>query len=167
MNIGIAEQLAEIDNLKTKKERIEALQKASTPALKKILGFCFDSRIKWRLPPNRPPFRKTKKEEDLQNVLKSEVRKLDIFVESATHAKTPAVTREMQFLNLLESVDPDDAELLIAIKAESCHIKVSLKMLCLKHFQIQLRTGNGQNDQATKKSAFDDDWDQVNPKGVN
>jgi len=134
MNIGIAEQLAEIDNLKTKKERIEALQKASTPALKKILGFCFDSRIKWRLPPNRPPFRKTKKEEDLQNVLKSEVRKLDIFVESATHAKTPAVTREMQFLNLLESVDPDDAELLIAIKDRKIPYKGITKDVVSKAF---------------------------------
>ena len=113
---GIAEILKAASEQTDKAARIKYLQDNQSPALKKILGFCYDPVIEWLLPDSSPPYTPQPKEADLQNVLYAEIRKLNIFVNHNDYLNLKTLARETQYINLLESIDPDDAQLLIAIK---------------------------------------------------
>ena len=114
--VGIAEVLKAASEQSTKADRVAYLKANSSPALKKILGYTYDPVIEWLLPETSPPYSPLAKEEDAQNVLISSVRKLNIFVNHNDYLNLSALKRETQFIQLLESVDPDDARLLIAMK---------------------------------------------------
>tara|TARA_R100001591_G_scaffold118376_1_gene140856 strand:- start:386 stop:826 length:441 start_codon:yes stop_codon:yes gene_type:complete len=114
--VGIAEVLKAASEQSTKADRVAYLKANSSPALKKILGYTYDPVIEWLLPETPPPYTPLAKEEDAQNVLISSVRKLNIFVNHNDYLNLSALKRETQFIQLLESVDPDDAKLLIAMK---------------------------------------------------
>ena len=46
----------------------------------------------------------------------ADIRKLNIFVNHNDYTALTPLKRESQYIQLLESVDPDDAKLLIALK---------------------------------------------------
>lgn len=70
---------------------------------------------------------------DLQNVLYSSLRRMKIFMrgEYPTMSKRK---REEQFIELLESVDPDDAVFLIHMKDKKSPYKSVTKNLIMKAF---------------------------------
>ncbi len=117
MKTGIAEYLINISNGKTKTERKQLLKDAvnNTPQVMTILKYMFKDSIEFNLPPGSPPFKTAEKREDLQGALYSELRKLRNFMKGE-HPNMTQVRREQLFIQLLESVDPDDANLLIAMK---------------------------------------------------
>lgn len=116
MATGLAEILKAANDQETKAARIQYLKDNSSAALKKVLGFAYDPVIEWRLPETSPPYTPQPKEADLQNVLIAEIRKLNVFVNHNDYLNIKPLARERQYIQLLESVDPDDAQLLIAIK---------------------------------------------------
>lgn len=116
MATGLAEILKAANDQETKAARIQYLKDNSSAALKKVLGFAYDPVIEWLLPASSPPYTPQPKEADLQNVLIAEIRKLNVFVNHNDYLNIKPLARESQYIQLLESVDPDDAQLLIAIK---------------------------------------------------
>tara|TARA_Y100001938_G_C8036064_1_gene403368 strand:- start:405 stop:842 length:438 start_codon:yes stop_codon:yes gene_type:complete len=119
MKKGIAELLKECSEIKgdgSRGRKVEFLQKNSSATMKAVLGFCFDPKIKWLLPEGIPPFKKLEKEHDAQSQLYADTRKLWIFVESVEYHNLNQVKRETLFIEFLENLDPDDADLI-------CHIK--------------------------------------------
>lgn len=116
MNLGLAEILKEASKVQPKAKRIEYLRQNSSPAMKHIVGFCYDPTIEWCIPEGTPPYTPVPKEQDAQNVLKADIRKLHMFVKSVEYPDLPQMQRENQFIQLLEAVDPDDANLLLHIK---------------------------------------------------
>jgi len=116
MATGLAEILKAANDQETKAARIQYLKDNSSAALKKVLGFAYDPVIEWRLPETSPPYTPQPKEADLQNVLIAEIRKLNVFVNHNDYLNIKPLARETQYIQLLEAVDPDDAQLLIAIK---------------------------------------------------
>ena len=113
---GLAEILKEAGELSGINDKIAHLQKHSSASLKDVVGFCYDPRVKWALPEGEPPYTPTEKEEDLQGVLYSEIKKIYIFLDCPRAEGISMMKREQQFIQLLESVDPDDAKLLIGMK---------------------------------------------------
>lgn len=116
---GVAEILrecSEITGTGKRQKQVDFLQKNSHPAIKAVLGFCFDPKIKWLLPEGVPPYNAQPKEQDLQPTLYSDHRKLHIFVESVEYHKLEPIKRELQFVQFLEGLDPDDAKLIVSIK---------------------------------------------------
>tara|TARA_Y100000004_G_C8916910_1_gene413534 strand:- start:638 stop:1063 length:426 start_codon:yes stop_codon:yes gene_type:complete len=113
---GIAEILEECSKIDKRYGRLTFLQQNSSQALKAVLGFCFDPKIKWLLPEGDPPYEPNKKSTDSQNVLLADHRKLHIFVESAEYKDLRAIKREQLFIQFLEELDPDDARLMLSIK---------------------------------------------------
>jgi hypothetical protein len=113
---GLAEILKAASEQPTKAERVAYLKANQSPALKKILGFAYDPVIEWLLPETSPPYTPLPKESDAQNVLFADIRKLNIFVNHNDYTSLTPLKRESQYIQLLESVDPDDAKLLIALK---------------------------------------------------
>ena len=70
----------------------------------------------------------------MQNYLYSEFRKLRYFIKGQEKGIKPA-RRESLFIEFLESADPDDAKLLLAIKEKKSPYKGITKNLIKKTFK--------------------------------
>lgn len=116
--MGLAEILAKAGKRRTKAEKVQVLKDNSSPALKDLLTFMCDPRITWLVPSTRPPFKKMEKSSDLQHVLIQDINKKKFLYFCAGNnvpfnENIKQVKREELFLRMLESVDPDNAELLL------------------------------------------------------
>ena len=108
----------EVGNATKKADKIAILQKNSSAQLKQVLGMTYDPRVVWLLPEGEPPYKPMDKAFDQESGLFSEVRKLYLFVkgDSPTQRNLKPLRREQLFINMLESIDPDDAKVLLAMK---------------------------------------------------
>jgi hypothetical protein len=131
MKQGIAELLEEVSNIKTRKGKVEALQKESdNKVLRVIVELAYNPDIKWLLPEGSPPYTKELKERDLQGALYAKAAKLKMFVDPTQYPEMRPAKREQLFIQFLEGIDPDDAELLISVKDK----KIPYKGLTSKLF---------------------------------
>jgi hypothetical protein len=112
--VGVAEFLEKVSKLKKKDEKVSALRANDSYIIRTVLQGAFDPRIKWLLPDGDPPYR-VNDLVDQENVLIKEVRKLAYFVEGA-YPNLKQVKREQMFIELLETVTPADAKMLLAMK---------------------------------------------------
>ena len=112
--------LSEVANIKGRQEKIKYLRSIDHPIIRKLLRYMFDERIKFLLPEGAPPFEADKHMEVSR--LWTEVRRLYLFVEGGNPNLTQ-INRERLFIEILESVDPDEAELLIAVKDKTSPVK--------------------------------------------
>ncbi len=113
MNLGMAEILRKASELPTREEKVKYLQKNYSPALGLVLQAALDPAIKWDLPDGKPPYKPLASNTDQQYMLYQQAKKLNKFFVGNTFEKTK---RELMFVQLLESCDPEDAELLINAK---------------------------------------------------
>lgn len=110
---GIAEILKFAGEQKTKKGKIAVLKKYENFAMKAVLGHTYDPRIKFAVPTETPDYRPNEKALDLQNILINEVRRFYILLDCPKAGAMKMETRMKTLVGLLESVDPDDAELIM------------------------------------------------------
>ncbi len=132
MKEGIAEILQKISKQKTKKDKMSMLLKSkdSTPHIFTMLKYIFNQNILWDLPEGDPPYKSQPKEADLQNVLYSDFRRVKIFMKGEYPQMKP-MKREILFIEFLESLDPDDAKLVIAMKDKKSPYKgLTKKLIC-------------------------------------
>ena len=115
--------------LKKIEERAAYLQQHDSTALQTVLKFGLDSRIKWALPEGAPPY-KPCEALDIEGMLYSEARRLYLFVEGGNDGLTK-FRREMLFINMLESLNPKDAELIIATKDKKLPKGITKKVVNL------------------------------------
>jgi hypothetical protein len=134
MQKSISEILEQASKIDKRYGRLKHLQENSSAALKAVLGFCFDPKIKWLLPEGAPPYKAADTGEDLQGVLYSEYRRLWIFVESVEYKDLRQMKREQLFSQFLEGLDPDDAKLIISIKDGKMPYKGITKPLVAEAF---------------------------------
>jgi len=111
--VGMAEFLKKVAKLRSNKQKVEALKYNDSLPLRIILQGAFDPKVKWLLPEEDPPYKPTDLV-DQEHVLLKNAEKLRYFVEG--FYDLPQGKREMMFIDLLERVAPEDAELLLAIK---------------------------------------------------
>lgn len=104
--------LREIAAIKSKQGRIEALQAINTVNLRNLLICMYDPNVKIMLPPGDPPYKANRAGEN-EGTLWRELRKLQYLVEGQGGENLRAYKREQLYLTMLETVDPEDAELLI------------------------------------------------------
>jgi len=121
MRLGIAEVLKMVSEQKTKEEKINVFRKNDSSALRTVLKYALDPVIKWALPPGEPPY-KPAPYLDQQSMLYSEARRLYLFIEGGNPALTP-LKRETLFIGLLESIDPEDAKVLLSAKDKKLPVK--------------------------------------------
>ena len=135
MNLSVYEMLEQVDKEKTKAKKIERLREfSSTKALIVILEFGLDAGWVWQLPSGSPPYSPSVKEADLQHVLKSDYRRLQYFVNTPQGKAMKPLRRETMFIELLESVDNNDAKLLLAAKEKTMPFKSITKKLVMEAF---------------------------------
>lgn len=134
MNKGISEILEEASKQSSSKKKIEILQKYQTPTLKMLLKMAFDKDLKWLLPEGKPPFNENDTPGS-QGVLYGATRKFYLFLEhNGNKTEMPNLKREMLFIQLLETLDPKDADLLCNIKDKKMPYKGITKKLVEQAF---------------------------------
>ena len=118
-----SEILSKLSKLKTKKEKVSYLQQYNTDSLRMIIKSSFDPKIKWALPPGEVPFIPNDAPEGTEHTsLSYEARKLYHFIEGGDNL-IHQNKRESMFVQMLEGLHPDEADILVAAKDKMLHQK--------------------------------------------
>ena len=106
----------EVAKAKTKDQKKATLIKYDNSALRELLRYAFDPNLKFLLPPGNPPHKYAgDTDEPNPTYLYGLVRKLYLFVEGGNTALKQS-RREYLFIEMLESIHPLEAELLLQVK---------------------------------------------------
>lgn len=111
---GISEILKIVSEQKNTEDKVRKLQELNTPVLQQILKYALDPSIIWKLPEGQPPYNPSPYD-DTQGMLYQEARRMYLFIEGGNDNLTP-LRREQLFISFLESIDKEDAKLIIAAK---------------------------------------------------
>ena len=112
----ISEILRKVSNAKTKKEKVELLQKHNTPALRQLLIWNFDESVVSMVPEGEVPYTPNDAPTGTDHTrLEQEYRGFYRFVKGGAD-KLPSLKRESLFVQLLEGLSAEEAELLCLVK---------------------------------------------------
>ena len=112
---SMAEIFTIISEQKTVEDRQNALRAAveQVPTVAQFLQLAFDKNLVFRLPPGDPPY-KPCEQQDQHGRLHQEMKKMYAFLNP--NINIHPIKKETMFIQILESVDPDDAKMLLAAK---------------------------------------------------
>lgn len=111
MLLSIAEIIDKACKLKTKDEKVKWLRENASIPLQNILILMYDKKFKFNIPNTKPPY-KPSEFPDSQGMLFKQARKLSYFVEGMDGDNLSRIKREHLFIEMLETVDKEDAEIL-------------------------------------------------------
>jgi hypothetical protein len=114
MQLSISEILDKASKIKNKAEKVDWLKKNDSVAIKSLLKAMYDPTLKCLLPEGTPPYTPSQFPDD-QGMLFTNIRRLPYFYEGKGSNVNP-IKRETIFIELLESVNKDDAILLVDMK---------------------------------------------------
>jgi hypothetical protein len=120
--IGMAEALTTARKTKNVTQKIEALQALSEETkaqLHSVFQLTYNSHISWLLPPGTPPYRPLDPDLDQEGRLIAELKNFSYFIANDGKPVQPdakQMRREQLFVRILESIEPEDAELVIQMK---------------------------------------------------
>jgi hypothetical protein len=129
---SLSEALVKIEEIDKESDRVaflHSLPPVYQQASKVILKYMLDPRVKFRLPEGAPPYQESK--EDNPGALIYEVGRLYIFTEGG-HPTVTDKRLQIIFVDILSSVIPTDAELLIAMKEKRSPYKGLTKSVVKK-----------------------------------
>lgn len=110
------------------------LRSVKTVPLLHLLKLALDRNIEILLPPGAPPYNKSELHEN-HGMFMSEARKLYLFVKGQS-PELHQIRRETLFINMLESIHPQDAEMLIAAKDKKLMIDAKIVMEAFPELQL-------------------------------
>ena len=123
MKLLISEILDKVSKLKTKKEKIAWLKEQNTDGLRMVIKSSFDPKKRWLLPTGDVPFTRNDAPAGTEHTdLHMEAKKLYHFIEGGNNTITQS-KRENLFIQMLEGLQEDDADVLVAAKDKSLHRK--------------------------------------------
>lgn len=132
MRLAVYEILEKASKLKTKTDKIRYLQENHNPVVLSVLKHAYDPTIEFELPPGSPPYSPSEFLDE-HGMLYTEARKFYLFVKGG-HPTLTNLRRESLFITLLESVHPEDAKLLVAMKDKKLPYKGITKQLVKETF---------------------------------
>ena len=116
-----SEVLEKLGKLKTKKQKVKYLQDNNSDSLRMVIKSSFDPKIVWLLPEGPVPYVPNDAPEGTEHTdLAYEARKLYNFVNGG-NGQISQNKREALFVQMLEGLHPDEAELLVAAKDKALH----------------------------------------------
>lgn len=128
MRLGIFQILEQASKFKTNEEKIDFLRSNSSAGLQSILKYTFDPSIVWDLPDGDPPFAPCKYPAQETRLL-TEIRRLYLFIKGG-NPNLSKLRREALFIELLESIHPEDAKVLLSAKNKKIPYKgITLKLI--------------------------------------
>lgn len=114
MKLGISEILRMANDAQDEHARLHILRMNDSPTLRNMLNLALNKNVVWQLPDGIPPY-KPNDLVDQQHRLYTEMRKMYLFIEGGS-PNLKQLRRETLFIELLESLDPEDAKLVLAAK---------------------------------------------------
>lgn len=128
-SLTIAEVCESLKTAKTKNDRVEILKRNDTPALRGLLRMNYDASLILALPQGTPPFKKRNVPEGFgETTLKASAKGWYVFVKDAAPQLKQA-KRESLFINLLESLDPKEADILVGAKDRTLDLGLTKKVI--------------------------------------
>jgi len=117
------EILVKVNNAKDKPKKLEVLKHYDTAELRMVLKSGFDPNITWELPEGKPPYKENEAPEGTEHTyLKREARRLYHFIKGG-NPNLSQNKREMMFLQMLEGLNKEEAELILAAKDKELNKK--------------------------------------------
>lgn len=119
MKLGISEILKLAAKEKTIEERVAVLRKYDNDCLRILVRMSKDKDLQWELPITEdpltdPPYKPLPSTANEHGRLYMEYKKLYLFMKGG-NPNLKQTKREYLFIQLLESIDPEDAKLLLAV----------------------------------------------------
>ena len=113
----ISEVLNKAGELKTKKEKVVYLSANNSRPLRSVLKGSFDNTVQFNLPEGIPPYRKddAPKGFEISNLHRI-CRRFKYFNKGGVGDGMSSTRREKMFIDCLESLHPDEAEVMLAMK---------------------------------------------------
>ena len=122
----MSEILKKINNAKDKPKKIAILKENASAPLKQVLKGAFDPAIVWELPAGDPPFIANSAPIGTEHgLLRNEAKRLWHFVKGADEATTKT-QKETMFIQMLEGLHEDEAEILVYAKDKKLHQKINV-----------------------------------------
>ena len=119
----MSEVLDKVAKAKTKKQKVELLRQHNTDALRMVLKSSFDPRIEWDLPEGDVPYTPNDAPEGTEhNMLVHEARTLYHYIKGG-YPQLTQNRRENMFIQLLEGLHQDEAEIIVSAKDKGLHRK--------------------------------------------
>jgi len=141
MKLLISEVLQKVSNAKTKAEKIKLLDEYNTPALRSLLIINFDESVVSMLPEGEVPFTPNDAPKGTEHtVLEQEYRKLYLFFKGG-NSSINQTTRENLFIQLLEGLHEEEANLLVLVKDKSLGKKYKITRACVEEAFPQIQWG--------------------------
>jgi hypothetical protein len=141
MKLLISEVLQKVHSAKTKAQKVKILQDNNTNALRSILIANFDETVQSLLPEGDVPFEKNDAPLGTEHtVLEQEYRKLYLFFKGGSSIKQSQ--RENLFIQMLEGLSIEEAELLILVKDKALNKKYRVTRACVETAFPSIEWGN-------------------------
>ena len=119
----MSEILDKVAKAKTKDQKVSILREHNSAALRMIIKASFDPNIEWELPDGDVPYTRNDAPEGTEhNQLIHEARTLFHYIRGG-NPKLSQNRRENMFIQMLEGLHENEADLLIAAKDKSLHRK--------------------------------------------
>ena len=132
MKLLISEVLQKVHSAKTKAQKVKILQDNNTNALRSVLIANFDESIHSLLPEGDVPYQKNDAPVGTEHtVLEQEYRKLYLFFKGGSTIKQSQ--RENLFIQMLEGLSVEEAELLILVKDKALNKKYRVTRACVEN----------------------------------
>ncbi len=141
MKLLISEVLQKVSNAKTKPEKIKLLHEHNSNALRAILIANYDESIISLLPEGEVPFEANDAPKGTEHtVLEKEYRKLYLFFKGGSSSLKQS-QRENLFIQMLEGLHEEEAQVLILIKDKALGRKYKLTRACVEEAFPQIKWG--------------------------
>ena len=101
-----------------------------------VLEFTYNNLIRWLLPEGDPPFKKNETPWDNQGQLHHEVRRFYLFTDGPSEAQKnlKQIRREQLFVDMLENLPAEEAEILLGMKDRRLPFKGLTKKFVMECF---------------------------------
>ena len=158
MSLAISEVCDRLKLAKTKTERTQILKENDNPALRGLLRMNYDSSLVLALPEGEPQYQKSTKPTGFgDTTLKASVKGWYVFVKELS-PNVRQSKRESLFINLIESLDSKEAQVLLDAKDKKLDLGLTKKVIDEVFPGLIKSEGksNGKKDTTTKGATTND-----------
>ena len=130
----VYETLDKVTKAKSRKDKVSILQNEQSNALRDVLRGTFDNVIQWNLPAGTVPYNPSSDESHPTTLLREHM-KFKYFVKGLRESeRLTSVKREKLFLDMVETIHPRDAELIVTMINKKPPMKGITKKLVTEAF---------------------------------
>ena len=138
----LSEVFQKVSNAKTKKEKIALLKKYSTPALRSLLIWNYDESVISLIPVGEVPYTPNDSPPGTDHsMLFHEYKKLYHYVKGGNDGLNK-IKREQMFVQLLESIHADEAQVLSLVKDKKLGKRYKITKACIGEAFPEIQWGN-------------------------